>query len=503
MSTHAAASTFGDYLKLFDSLLGAVEETAWSARNLGQVARQAYTRGIQDWQQSRDDLGARSQQFSRFTSTALALTRISAGYRVHRFKRAFVSQSSAREQLDALHRVNARRFYRMSAEHGGAFVKVGQMLSARADVLPEPWVRELSKLQDSLTPIPFSEVKAVIEHELGAPLAELFASFETQPLAAASIGQVHRAVTHDGREVAVKVQRPGIESAVRADLGMLEVFVRTLGRDFAAVDADTLTQSIRSAVLREVDYRSEAESTRRVSEFFVNDSRVHVPAPVDELCSDRVLTTLFVKGEKIDVALNACAERRANGDAFAGYTSSAILGRLLEAYLRQVLELGTFQADPHPGNLLVMDDDRICVLDFGCTERLSPELQKRYVELFCAGISGDRQKVATLLGELGFETRSGRPDTLQHFADALLGELRQMASGNVSWPSSEQLAERARLLLGAYREDPVVRLPPEFVMIGRVFMTLSGLFARYQPQIDFGRHVMPVLGRALMAHGAM
>ncbi|HEY6562275.1 MAG TPA: AarF/UbiB family protein [Polyangiaceae bacterium] len=494
--------TLGPFLAVFDALLVAVEETAWNARNLGELASQAYLRSIGDWQRTRQDLGGRSGQFSRFTRTGLTLARITGSYRLHRVKRAFLSKARARAELAALHAENARLFYAMSAEHGGAFVKVGQLLSARADLLPDVWVRELAKLQDALPGVSFREVQGILESELGAPLEALFASIEREPVAAASIGQVHRAVTHDGQEVAVKVQRPNIGSAVRGDLQMLEMFVRALGREIATVDAETCIAAIRSAVLRELDYCAEAETTRAVSCFFDGDARVTAPMPVDGLCSERVLTTTFMRGQKISVVLDAWQERRIAGDAFAGPMSSAILGRLLEGYLRQVLELGTFQADPHPGNLLVLEDDRVCILDFGCAERLTPELRRRYLDVLRFGIAGDTERVSALLGELGFETASGRPETLRQFADALLGELRQMATGSVSWPSGDELSERAQALLKAYRDDPVVRLPAEFVMIGRLFLALSGLFSRYQPQIDFVRHVLPVLQTALTSPAA-
>lgn len=483
-------------IQLLDALIVAVEETAWSARHLADLARQAYSQGADGWQRGVDDFSVRSEQVVRFTRTGLTLARITGSYRLQRLKRAFMPAARAEADLAELHADNARAFGRMSAEHGGAFVKVGQLLSARADLLPDVWVRELTSLQDALPPVRFDAVQSVVEEELGKGIDELFASFELTPIAAASIGQVHRAVLLDGREVAVKVQRPNIESAVRGDLHLLEVFLRALGKDFGSLDIETCVNAIRDAILRELDYRAEAETTRVVSEFFANDSRICAPMPVLELCTERVLVTELMRGEKITVALDAWEAKRRSGDAFAAEMTSTLLGRLLEAYLRQVLELGTFQADAHPGNLLALEDDRVCILDFGCAEQLAPELRQRYRDLLFYGILGDTARVAELLAVLGFETASGRPDTLHAFADSLLGELRQMNSGAVAWPTSEELSRRAHELLSAYQADPVVRIPAEFVMIGRLFISLSGLFAHYQPQIDFARHVLPVLQSA-------
>jgi ubiquinone biosynthesis protein len=171
---------------------------------------------------------------------------------------------------------------------------------------------------------------------------------------------------------------------------------------------------------------------------------------------------------------------------------------LLEAYLRQVLEVGTFQADPHPGNLLVTPEGKVIVLDFGCAQALPPEVRDRYLALVGSFMTRDRARMAALFDEIGFRTRSGRPDTLHAFADALLTEMLQASlGGGVRWPTREEFAARMAGLLAACEDDPVVVLPGEFIMIARVFGTLGGLFARYRPDIDFVRHVLPVLGPVL------
>jgi ubiquinone biosynthesis protein len=165
-----------------------------------------------------------------------------------------------------------------------------------------------------------------------------------------------------------------------------------------------------------------------------------------------------------------------------------------------VLEAGVFQADPHPGNLLVTPDGKVVVLDFGCAQALSPETRDRYLALMGAFMTGDRDKLGRLFADLGFSTRSGRPETLHQFADALLSEIRDAAlAGGISWPTREQAVARMASLLAACEHDPVVALPGEFIMIARVFGTLGGQFSRYKPDLDFARHVMPVLGSAMLA----
>jgi ubiquinone biosynthesis protein len=483
------------WAEVLDGVLTAVEETAWSARELAEAAADAFERGEDELAGARDEVRGWSEQVTRLSQTGFMLARLATGYRLHGLRAAFVSRKRAAEMLGELHEKSARRFYETSAVHGGAFMKVGQLLSARADVLPEVWIRELGKLQDAAPPVPFEEIRHVIETDLGKPLDELFASFERTPIAAASIGQVHRAVTLSGQEVAVKVQRPGIGARVRMDMELLEAFVRSLESSLPEVDYDTIVAEVRSAVLAELDYVEEARTTATLAAFFDEHSGIRAPRPVESLCGAHVLTTTFVRGEKITVVLDRLHARALEGDAAGKEELSLVLGRLLESYLRQVLQAGVFQADPHPGNVLVGEDGSVVLLDFGCARVLPEEVRDRYLGLLSAFFVGDRERMAALFQDIGFATRSGRPETLHAFADVLLGELRQSAlAGGIRWPSREEVVARAKGLLAATEDDPVSTIPGEFVMIARVFGTLGGLFTRYQPDLDFARHILPVLG---------
>jgi ubiquinone biosynthesis protein len=485
-------------MHLLDGVLTAVEETAWSARHLADSAKDVWWRGEKDVSDARDSAAGWSDQVSRLTQTGWMLARMAAGYRLHGIRSAFVSESRAEELLAELHTTSARRFYEVSASHGGGFMKVGQLLSARADLLPAVWIAELTKLQDSAPEIPFAAVRELIEKDFGKPLAQVFASFEEKPIAAASIGQVHRAVTHDGVAVAVKVQRPGIAGRVRMDLDLLEAFVSSLRASLPETDYDTIIREVRSKVLAEVDYVAEARVTKDLARFFDGHANVVVPRTVDALCSKHVITTIFIDGVKITTLLDTLEARAAEGDTGARTQTSEVLGSLLQAYLRQVLEAGVFQADPHPGNLLVTADGKVVVLDFGCAQVLPDDVRDRYLALMRAFMAGDREAMTKLFVELGFSTRSGNPETLHAFADALLTEIRQTAlAGGVKWPSKDEMVARAMGLLAACESDPVIGLPGEFIMIARVFGTLGGMFARYRPDIDFARNIMPVLGSVL------
>lgn len=498
-STGGIGNEMRAWAEVIDGLLVAIEETAWSARGLAEAAEDVARAGQRDLRARGGEASRMREDVARFAQTGWMLTRMAAGYRLHRLQAAFVSRERARRMLASLHATNARRFYETSARHGGAFLKVGQLLSARGDLLPEVWIKELAGLQDAAPSIPFEAVRPVIEGDLGAPLSDLFAEFEETPIAAASIGQVHRAVKRDGKVVAVKVQRPGIGPRVEADLGLLEVFIGSMEDSLPDADYETIIGQIRRAVLAEVDYVVEAKTATLLADFFAGHPGIVVPRPVSELCSERVLTTEFAPGEKITKVLDRLAASAAEGDGAAHVELSRILGLLLEGYLRQILEAGVFQADPHPGNLLVAPDGKLVLLDFGCSESLPAETRGRYLGLLRAFVAGDRDGMARLFDELGFRTRSGKPDTLEQFAGALLTEIRQLAlSQAVEWPTREALSERFSGLLSACHDDPVTSIPGEFVMMARVFGTIGGLFQTYQPRIDFMEHVLPILGAALI-----
>jgi len=467
------------WLAIIDGILAAIEQVVWDAREAGE----------RTWLRTRRV----PKRVRRLAATGWCLTKIAASYRLHVTRSAFVSRARAARQLEGLHRTNARRFYELSANHGGAFLKVGQLLSARADLLPAAWVEELSQLQDQAPTVPFADLRQTLEEELGRPLDAAFTTFDETPIAAASIGQVHRATTLDGRSVAVKVRRPGIEALVESDLDLLEAFIEAMHDSLPPADWETIVPEIRSMVALELDYARELQTMGRLGDHLSQLEGIRAPEPIEALSSARVLASSFEEGRRVTTALDELRE--------AGETErvALILGRMLEAYVSQVLEAGVFQADPHPGNFLVAADDELIVLDFGCAKELPDEVRDRYVQLVQAFMLSNTPRATELLAELGFETQSGRPDTLDAFADAMLRHFRQGAlSGEMSFPDREAVLGQMRGLLHASEDDPVTRVPDHFVMLGRVFGTLGGLFLHYRPTLDYTRHVLPAFSRALL-----
>ncbi|MGB1142477.1 MAG: ABC1 kinase family protein, partial [Halioglobus sp.] len=387
----------------------------------------------------------------RLSSTGWMLTKVTSSYRFWSIRSAFLPRHRVPAALDKLHRKNARAFRDISLRHGGAFLKIGQMLSARPDILPASWVEELSTLQDRASCADYDSMRAVIEADLKAPLSSLFSEFNPEPIAAASIGQVYRARLTDGREVAVKVQRPGLEDVIELDLALLRIFAESLRGVLPPTDFDTIVEEIQRSVREELDYRVEAGWMHRIGNLLNPVDGVRVPALVKPLSSKHVLTSEFIVGRKLTDVLD---EMKAANDQ-EGLAN--LLGRLIDLYLRQVLQAGYFQADPHPGNLLVTASGDLVLLDFGCTAELPDHFRRGYFDILRASVIGDTETVGKTLFELGFKTRSGKPDTLIAFSDALLQQLRQMM-GEINedgyvWPTPDDLIKKATELLDQANRD--------------------------------------------------
>lgn len=502
------------------SLLSQIEDVLIrierGARELRSVANQASsviekaqgaTNGLRaDGTEGADMASTLRNRAGRLHKTGLMLAQLVFGYRFFGLRTAFASDERTAELREKLHADNAARFTKTSAEQGGAFLKVGQLLSGRADLLPQIWVRELAVLQDAAPIIPDDQARAALKASLGSAPEEIFAEFDYTPIAAASIGQVHRARTKDGLDVAVKLQRPGIAARIEDDLALLDLTIDALRGSLPPVDLDTVIGQVREHIRAEVDYKREAALTQRAATFFADVEGIVIPEPVAELCSAEVLTTRFIQGRKISTVLDELLEKREAGGADAQDAQaqiSDVLGRLLQSYLRQMLELGMFQADPHPGNLMVTTKGELAILDFGCAAELTDEIRRAYISLLGSFFSQDRVKLAEAFQTLGFRTKSGKPDTLIGFMDALLGELGQaMASGKIEWPDRDAIAKRAKGLGKSLEADPVTTVPGHFVMIGRVLATIGGLFSHYRPDLNVAVHVLPVLANTLEMNAA-
>jgi ubiquinone biosynthesis protein len=480
------------WLKVLDATLKLIEASVWEIRS---AAEETITWAREDWVRLLAELGLFRAQASnqqdrlvRMASAGLTLGRIAGSYRLHLTKAAFLTRARAARSLEKLHAVNARRFRELCEAQGGGFLKVGQILSTRRDILPDVFVDELVSLQDQAPKMPFAIVESAIERELGGSLDELFAHFDDVPCAAASIGQVHRARLGDGREVAVKVRRPNIESILALDLDLMAFFLDAMEDTLPPVDLETIKREIKQSLMQEIDFSLEAERTESLGALLHKTSGVRAPRVIAERSSAGVLTTEWVEGKKLTSALDEADDA----------TRVRLFESLIQSLARQILVEGAFHADPHPGNILVDEGGAIVFIDFGCVGSVSQGSRKEYMRLMQAFMANDRETVSAALLALGFETQSGSPTTLLTFADALLGMLRSPEK-LASIQSADDIAAEIQLLLAAATDDPVVKLPGDFIMIARVFGTLGGFVMHYKPEIEPTRCLFPVLAEAMVA----
>jgi ubiquinone biosynthesis protein len=278
---------------------------------------------------------------------------------------------------------------------GPTFVKLGQLLSTRADIVPLRYLGALADLQDKVGPFAYEEVERVVYEELGQRVSKAFLTFEPKPLAAASLGQVHKATLADGREVAVKIQRPNIKARLADDIEVLEEVASAM-EAFSEVarhyEVRKLVEDLRRSLMRELDYEEEAENLRTLRENLRDYRNIVVPEPIDDYCTARVLTMEFCKGKKVTL-LNE-EERKAPGNL-------AVAQELLQCYIQQICLDGFFHADPHPGNVLRTDDGRIVLLDAGSCGRLTPPMRELLLRLLLAVGEGRSEEAADLVERIG------------------------------------------------------------------------------------------------------
>jgi ubiquinone biosynthesis protein len=283
----------------------------------------------------------------------------------------------------------AEHFRRACEELGTVFVKLGQMLSTRGDLLPDAYRTELAKLQDEVAPVHASAIAQIIREDLGATPEELFAFFDPEPLGSASIGQVHAARLLDGRDVVLKVRKPGVDELVRIDLDILAGLIDEWSPRFPILtqyDARGLLREFSDALLAELDYSHEAANVKFFRDFFANEHGFKIPEVIEKYSKNRVLTEERVKGRKASDVADAPKRRRA-----------VISRRIARFVLEPAFEHGMFYADPHPGNLLLEDDGSLAVIDFGKIGRLTPAARRRAADLFLAIARSDGQRLTDSL----------------------------------------------------------------------------------------------------------
>lgn len=379
-------------------------------------------------------------------------------------------------------RARAEHLRRACEELGTMFIKLGQVLSTRGDLLPDAYRTELAKLQDEVAPLPTPAIVDVIREDLGALPDQLFASFDLQPLGSASIGQVHAARLLDGRDVVVKVRKPGVDELVQVDLEILARLTEEWSPRFHVLeqyDARGLVREFSDALRAELDYGREAASQKLFRDMFATDHGFAIPDVIAEYSKKRVLTQQRVDGRKATDVADLPKRRRA-----------LVSRRIARFVLEPAFEHGVFYADPHPGNLLIREDGSLSVIDFGKVGHLTPEARRRVADMFVAIARSDAARLTDRLIEITAPT---------HPTDraVITGEIHRMLElyVDVSLDTVRFGAAIGELLQLVRRHR--LRLPGTLVQFFKALAMCEGMLENVDPDLSFSDYLQPMIRKLL------
>ncbi len=424
--------------------------------------------------------------------------RVIGSYLWLRLRARWHSDQWIEHKLREVHIRNARRIERTICELQGLFIKVGQLISIMTNFLPEEFRRELEGLQDTVPPRPSEDIERRIIEELGKPSRELFAQFESRPIASASIGQVHLARMHDGRKVAVKVQYPDIEVVVRRDLNTLRRIFNIIEWFVPYQGLEELYREIRSIVLEELDYRAEADNGALIAGHFPDRTDVGFPQVIAELSSERVLTTIFEPGCKITDHASTKA---------LGLDRGQLARQVVEIYCQQIFKDGVYHADPHPGNLIVRPSEAggpptIVFLDFGAVAEIPANVRAGIIELIQGALMRDTRRIVTAMKTMGFVARGANEQMFERVVEYFHERFQE----NISLDSLnlkdikfdpqkglESVADLRRMDISIRELSENFHIPKEIIVLERTLLLLMGLCTELDPTLNPMTVIRPYL----------
>jgi aarF domain-containing kinase len=422
------------------------------------------------------------RRFRRTFRVARTGARVYLGYkRTQRRVRTWSPEAAAAE-WERQHERAAERLYRLAIDLKGLYIKIGQFIGTRSDLVPAAYTRSLSRLQDRVPPRPAALIRETIAQELGRPIEELFETFDDRALGAASLAQVHRATLPGGREVVVKVQYPEVGGLVKLDLRNLRTIVGLVARREPNFDYRSVVNEMARQVPNELEFEHEAEMMRRVGANLAEIPGVTVPEVIDEYVSRKVLVTAYVHGHRL-LGQEHIADASIDGPALAA--------RIAGAYGHQILIDGLFQADPHPGNILVLPGGEIALLDFGLTKELPETVRLGFARLVIAVASRDMPAILGCFRELGVKTRTDEPADVFALL-SLFFDPRDHHEG---------VGNHGRTLGATFRQNPVEAIPGDLVLLGRVVGLLRGVSASLGTPLSPMQMLRPYAERALAEAG--
>jgi ubiquinone biosynthesis protein len=396
-------------------------------------------------------------------------------------------QLISRNKRDRLAKLSRAKRVRMAFEElGPTYVKLGQILSTRPDLVPVDFTREFSKLQDEVPSFDFSDVSKIIETELGASPQELFEFIDETPFASASIGQVHRAGLEDGETVAIKVQRPGIQKIIEVDLEIMLHLATLMERnikEMALFRPVKIIEEFARTLEKEIDYTSEAASMERFARHFLDDPTIYIPKVYRETTTERVLTMELVDGIKVS-EVELLEE--------AGLDRKIITARGADFYLKQVFHYGFFHADPHPGNIFILPDNVICLLDFGMTGSVDRQTREDFVDLIDSVVHRRELRATQVL--LKLTSWDDEPDIRM-----LEKDVADFMGQHLYKPLEEiEIGKLLNHLLGMASRHRLM-IPPDIFFMMKVLTTIEGVALMLDPHFDMIKQAAPFIKRVKLA----
>lgn len=396
-------------------------------------------------------------------------------------------QMISRKRRERLEKHTRAERTRMAIEElGPTYIKMGQILSTRPDLVSLEFVNEFAKLQDKIAPVAFNEIRKTIEAELKQPIEILFKSINPTPIAAASIGQVHHAILHNGDDVAVKIQRPDIEKVVEVDLEIMLHLATLAERHIEELSFHhpvKIVEEFANSIERELDYRVEAASMERVAHQFLNDRTIYVPKVYREFSTRRVLTAEYIDGIKVSEVEILCS---------SGYDCPLITNRGAEVVLHQIFSFGFFHADPHPGNIFVLPGNVICLLDFGMMGAVDRNSRELFVNLIHAVVKRDEPRATQVL--LRLSEYDDEPDIV-HLEKDVAGFISRHLFKPLKEIELSRLLQHLLELATKHR----MRIPPDLFLMLKALTQVEGIARRLDPEFDMIQKVTPFIRSVKMA----
>lgn len=360
-------------------------------------------------------------------------------------------------------------------ELGGAFVKLGQILSLRPDLVPPEYSEEFSKLQDNVAPLQFKIVKKVIEKEFGKPLSSVFETFDEVPIGSASVAQVHKASLKNRKIVVVKVMRPEVKEEFGSDISIMHYFAKKFQkkRGQGHIDLNQVVDEFERYTKKELDFRNEAENIKKFYSSFEKSKFIKIPKIYDELCSEKVLVMEYIDGIKLkDYSIKSIVAKK------------SVVHNLVNAVVSQIFEMDIFHADLHPGNILVLHDKRIALLDFGIVGSLGDSIRSAGIDMVVGLTKNDSESVYNAMLKVGTPTESTNYEKFKKEVNDIVGEWN-----NTSMKNEKVTAMLHRLFNSALRND--IEMPSDMVLFAKAMVTVEGACMMLYPKFNFSKEIKP------------